>query len=112
MGLVAAVPFALNVNPEIPAKTLSEFIAYAKSKPGLAYGSAGNGSPQHLGAEMLKAAAGNNIRHRPQRGSVPALPAVIPGDPPLMVGALQPAPPQLPAGDGTVLGAPPPTRVA
>jgi len=45
------------------AKTLPEFIAYAKSTPGLAYGSAGNGSPQHLGAEMLKAAAAIDIRH-------------------------------------------------
>ena len=63
IALVAGVPFALIVNPSIPAKTLSEFIAYAKSTPGLAYGSAGNGSPQHLGAEMLKAAAGIDIRH-------------------------------------------------
>jgi len=42
---VAAVPFALIINPSIAAKTLPEFIAYARSKPGLAYGSAGNGSP-------------------------------------------------------------------
>jgi len=41
VALVAAVPFALIINPSIPAKTLSEFIAYAKSNPGLAYGSAG-----------------------------------------------------------------------
>jgi tripartite-type tricarboxylate transporter receptor subunit TctC len=53
------VPFALIVHPSIPATTLSEFIAYAKSKPGLAYSSAGNGCPQHLAAEMLK------IRSRP-----------------------------------------------
>src|SRR4029077_14048140 len=39
VALVAAVPFALIINPQIPANTLSEFIAYAKSKPGLAYGS-------------------------------------------------------------------------
>ena len=57
IALVAGVPFALIVNRQVPAKTLSEFIAYAKSKPRLAYGSAGNGSPQHLGAEMLKSAA-------------------------------------------------------
>ncbi len=47
IALVAGVPFALIVNPQIPAKTLAEFIAYAKSKPGLSYGSAGIGSPQH-----------------------------------------------------------------
>ena len=57
IALVAAVPFALIINPQIPAKTLAEFIAYAKANPGLAYGSSGNGSPQHLGAEMLKTAA-------------------------------------------------------
>src|SRR5215475_16140081 len=71
ISLVAGVPFALIVNPQIPAKTLAEFIAYAKANPGLAYGSAGNGSPQHLGAEMLKSAAGIDIRHVPYRGSVP-----------------------------------------
>ena len=91
IGLVAGVPFALIINPEIPAKTLSEFIAYAKAKPGLAYGSAGNGSPQHLGAEMLKAAAGIDIRHVPYRGSVPAMLDVIAGHIPFMVVDLQPA---------------------
>ncbi|MGZ3294714.1 MAG: Bug family tripartite tricarboxylate transporter substrate binding protein, partial [Xanthobacteraceae bacterium] len=69
IALVAAVPFALIINPQIPAKNLAEFIAYAKTTPGLAYGSAGNGSPQHLGAEMLKTAAGIDIRHVPYRGS-------------------------------------------
>ncbi len=62
VGLVAGVPFALIINPTIPVKTLPEFIAYAKSKPGLAYGSAGNGSPQHLGAEMIKTAAQSGSR--------------------------------------------------
>jgi tripartite-type tricarboxylate transporter receptor subunit TctC len=69
IALVAAVPFALVANPQVPAKTLADFIAYAKSTPGLAYGSAGNGSPQHLGAEMLKTAAGIDIRHVPYRGN-------------------------------------------
>src|SRR5277367_3757112 len=73
VALVAAVPFALIVNPSLPAKTLAEFIAYAKSNPGLAFGSAGNGSPQHLGAAMLKSAARLDIRHVPYRGSVPAM---------------------------------------
>src|ERR1700753_3443712 len=43
IALVAGVPFALIINPTLPAKTLPEFIAYARSIPGLAYGSAGNG---------------------------------------------------------------------
>src|SRR5260370_22332106 len=61
IALVAAVPFALIANPQVPAKTLADFIAYAKSTPELAYGSARNCSPQHPGAEMLKTAAGVQI---------------------------------------------------
>jgi hypothetical protein len=77
--VVAAVPFALIVHPSIPAATLSDFIAYAKSRPGLAYGSAGIGSPQHLAAETLSSAAGLDILHVPYRGSEPALLDVVAG---------------------------------
>src|SRR6476660_6191413 len=112
IGLVAGVPFALIINPSIPAKSLSEFIAYAKSKPGLAYGSAGNGSPQHLGAEMLKTAAGIDIRHVPYRGSVPAMLDVIAGHIPFMIVDLQPALQQIREGKVRVLGVTTPQRVA
>src|ERR1700704_4870305 len=112
IGLVAGVPFALIVNPAIPVKSLAEFIAYAKSKPGLAYGSAGNGSPQHLGAEMLKSAAGIDIRHVPYRGSVPAMLDVIAGHIPFMVVDLQPALQQIREGKVRVLGVTTPKRVA
>jgi hypothetical protein len=64
-------------HPSIPAATLSDFIAYAKSRPGLAYGSAGIGSPQHLAAETLSSAAGLDIHHVPYRGSEPARPDVV-----------------------------------
>ena len=112
IALVAGVPFALIINPQIPAKTLSEFIAYAKSRPGLAYGSAGNGSPQHLGAEMLKSAAGIDVRHVPYRGSVAAMLDVIAGHVAFMVVDLQPALPQIAAGKVRVLGVTTPRRVA
>jgi tripartite-type tricarboxylate transporter receptor subunit TctC len=112
IALVAGVPFALIVNPQVLAKTLTEFIAYAKSKPGLAYGSAGNGSPQHLGAEMLKSAAGIDIRHVPYRGSVAAMLDVIAGHVAFMVVDLQPALPQIAAGKVRVLGVTTPRRVA
>lgn len=112
VGLVAGVPFALIINPAIPAKTLAEFIAYAKSKPGLSYGSAGNGSPQHLGAEMLKTAAGIDIRHVPYRGSVPAMFDVVAGHIPFMVVDLQPALQQIREGKVRVLGVTTPKRVA
>jgi tripartite-type tricarboxylate transporter receptor subunit TctC len=112
IALVAGVPFALIVNPQVPAKTPTEFIAYAKSKPGLAYGSAGNGSPQHLGAEMLKSAAGIDVRHVPYRGSVAAMLDVIAGHVAFMVVDLQPALPQIAAGKVRVLGVTTPRRVA
>jgi tripartite-type tricarboxylate transporter receptor subunit TctC len=113
IALVAGVPFVLVINPAVPAHTLSEFIAYAKSKPGeLAYGSAGNGSPQHLGAEMLKAAAGLDVRHVPYRGSVAAMTDVIAGHIPFMVMDLQPALPQIRDGKLRVLGVTTPKRVA
>ena len=111
-GWWPACPFALIINPTIPAKTLSQFIAYAKSKPGLAYGSAGNGSPQHLGAEMIKTAAGIDIRHVPYRGSVPAMLDVIAGHIPFMVVDLQPALQQIREGKVRVLGVTTPKRVA
>ena len=112
VGLVAGAPFALIINPSIPATTLAEFIAYAKSNPGLAYGSAGNGSPQHLGAEMLKAASGINIKHVPYRGSVPAMLDVIAGHIAFMVVDLQPALQQIRARKVRVLGVTTAKRVA
>ena len=113
IALLAGVPFALIINPTLPAKTLAEFIAYAKSKPGeLAYGSAGNGSPQHLGAEMLRTAAGIDIRHVPYRGSVPAMLDVIAGHIPFMIVDLQPALQQIREGKVRVLGVTTPKRVA
>lgn len=112
IGLVAAVPFALIINPQLPAKTLAEFIAYAKSKPGLAYGSAGNGSPQHLGAELLKAASGIDIRHVPYRGGIPAMLDVVAGHIPFMVADLPAALQQIQDGKVRVLGVTTPKRVA
>src|SRR6202163_1738534 len=112
VALVAGVPFALIVNPQVPAKTLSEFIANAKSVPGLAYGSAGNGSPQHLGAEMLKAAAGLEYPHGAVRWKRPAMLDVIAGHIPFMVVDLQPALQQIREGKVRVLGVTTPQRVA
>jgi tripartite-type tricarboxylate transporter receptor subunit TctC len=112
IALVAGVPFALIVNPSLPARTLPEFIAYAKTNPGLAYGSAGNGSPQHLGGEMLKAAAGIDVRHVAYRGSVAAMLDVIAGHIPFMVMDLQPALPQMRDGTIRVLGVTTAKRVA
>jgi tripartite-type tricarboxylate transporter receptor subunit TctC len=71
---VAISPYALVVNPSVPAKTLNEFIAYAKANPGkLSYGSAGVGSASHLAGELLKVKAGFDMVHVPNKGMNPAL---------------------------------------
>jgi tripartite-type tricarboxylate transporter receptor subunit TctC len=71
---VAISPYALVVNPSVPAKDLKEFVAYAKANPGkLAYGSAGVGSASHLAGELLKAKVGFDMVHVPNKGMNPAL---------------------------------------
>ncbi|MDB5848539.1 MAG: putative Bug-like extracytoplasmic solute binding receptor, family, partial [Rhodoferax sp.] len=74
IALVANVINTMVVNPSVPAKNLREFIAYAKANPGkLAYASAGNGSTNHLSAEMFKRAAGIEMLHVPYKGGAPAV---------------------------------------
>ncbi|MCB4821151.1 Bug family tripartite tricarboxylate transporter substrate binding protein [Roseicella aerolata] len=63
-------PQVMMVHPSIPARTLQEFVAYAKQRPGqIAYASAGNGSLHHLGTELLKRRTGIDLLHVPYRGT-------------------------------------------
>lgn len=74
ISVVGRVPLVVVVGPSVKANTLKEFIALARSKPGgLNYGSSGNGSPQHLAAELFKRQADVQITHVPYKGSPPAL---------------------------------------
>ncbi len=74
VSIVGTVPLVFVVNPQVPAKSLAEFIALAKSRPGaITMASAGNGSPQHLAAEMFKRVAGVDVLHVPYKGSGPAM---------------------------------------
>ena len=69
----AMQPLALLVNPSLPVRDLSEFVAYARNRPGqINYGSAGNGGISHLVPEMFKNATGLFMVHIPYRGSAPA----------------------------------------
>lgn len=77
---IGITPQALMVSTALPAKTLAEFIALAKARPGqLTYASFGNGSSSHLQAEMLKMTAGIDMVHVPFKGSAPALQEVLAG---------------------------------
>ncbi len=83
--LVATLPLVMVVNPTLPVRTMRDLIALARAKPGeLTFGSAGNGSSPHLGAELLKTTAKINMVHVPYQGNGPALADVIGGQIALM----------------------------
>lgn len=72
--LVAMIPGILLLHPAVPANSVKELIALAKAKPGqLTYGSAGNGTPPQLSAELFKSLAGVNIIHVAYKGGAPGL---------------------------------------
>lgn len=77
------------VHPSVPAKTLQEFIAYAKANPGrLSYASSGPGTPYHMAGELFKAMSGTDILHVPHKGSGEARNAVIGGHVQMMIDAV------------------------
>lgn len=66
-------PMVLVANPQVPARTLPELVAYVRARPGtVSYASSGVGTPSHLGAEMIRLAAGMEVTHVPYKGAVPA----------------------------------------
>ncbi len=72
--------FVLCVNPSLPVKTVGELVALAKQQPGkVNYSSPGNGSPGHLGMEMLKGMSGTNLVHVPYKGAAQATTDLIGG---------------------------------
>ncbi len=80
IAMVGTVPLVFVVHPSVKANTLAEFIALVKSKPGtMSVASSGNGSPQHLAAEMFQRVAGVQMLHVPYKGSGPAMTDLIGG---------------------------------
>jgi tripartite-type tricarboxylate transporter receptor subunit TctC len=93
------------VNPSVPAKTLAEFIAFAKSKPGqLNYASSGPGTPYHMAGELFKAMSGTDILHVPFKGSGDARNAVIGGHVEMMIDAITTMAGNVRAGQVRALG--------
>jgi tripartite-type tricarboxylate transporter receptor subunit TctC len=71
---IIRVPNVMEVNPAVPAKTVAEFIAYAKANPGrINMASSGNGTSVHVSGELFKMMTGVNMLHVPYRGAAPAL---------------------------------------
>ena len=74
------VPLVMEVLPSFPAKTVPEFIAYAKANPGkINMASAGVGGPQHVAGELFKYMAGVDLVHVPYHGSTPAMTDLLAG---------------------------------
>jgi tripartite-type tricarboxylate transporter receptor subunit TctC len=102
---VAHVPYALAVNPTVPAKNVKELIAIAGRKPDyLSYGSSGTGSMSSLAAELLKSMSRTRIVHVPYKGTAPALTDVVAGHIDMMLADLALIQPHAAAGKLRVVG--------
>ena len=99
LSLVASIPFAMIVHPSVPARSVQEFIALAKARPGqINYSSAGNGTSNHLAGELLKSMAGIDLVHVPYKGSAPALNDLVAGQVSLMFDLVLTAAPHIKSG--------------
>jgi tripartite-type tricarboxylate transporter receptor subunit TctC len=99
IALLASAPVAVVVNAEQPIKSARELIAQAKAQPGrLNYGSAGNGTPGHLTAEMFATAAGIKLGHLPYKGSAPAITDLLGNQIPMMFDPVQSVLPHIQSG--------------
>jgi tripartite-type tricarboxylate transporter receptor subunit TctC len=80
IAMISSLPLVMEVTPSVPAKTVSEFIAYAKANPGkISMASGGSGSASHVGGELFKMTTGIDMTHVPYRGGAPALLDLIGG---------------------------------
>jgi tripartite-type tricarboxylate transporter receptor subunit TctC len=105
VALMARVPNALVVNPQVAAKDVKELIALAKSKPGqLRYASGGNGSAAHVAMEYFKLKAGVDIIHVPYKGAVPAVTDVIGGQVEMIMTGIPPVLQHVKSGKLRALG--------
>jgi len=110
--LAATAPNVLIVNPALPAKSLAEFIALAKAKPGaLSYGTPGIGTSPHLSMELLKSMAGIDLQHVPYRGTAAAVTDVIGGQVAATFANALTAKPQVDSGRVRALAVSGPSRV-
>jgi tripartite-type tricarboxylate transporter receptor subunit TctC len=110
--LAATAPNVLVVNPALPAKSLAEFIALAKAKPGaLSYGTPGIGTSPHLSMELLKSMAGIDLQHVPYRGTAAAVTDVIGGQIAVTFANALTAKPQVDAGRVRALAVSGPKRI-
>ena len=105
LALITEVPVVMEVHPSVPARTVEEFVAYAKQNPAkLAFGSAGTGGTIHLAGEMFKQMAGIEMTHVPYKGAGPALTDLLAGNIQVMFDSLGTALPPVRSGMLRALG--------
>jgi tripartite-type tricarboxylate transporter receptor subunit TctC len=96
---IIRVPNVMEVHPSVPAKTVAEFIAYAKANPGkINWATSGNGTSVHLSGELFKMMTGVDLLHVPYRGSAPALTDMLAGQVHVMFDNMPPSLPHIKAG--------------
>jgi len=110
---LARTQFLLVVHPSVPANSVQELVAYAKSHPGqLNYGSSGNGGAQHLATALLEHLAGISMNHVPYKGAAPAVADLLPGRIQVWIGAANSLLPHIKSGKLRLLASANPQRVA
>ena len=89
VALIGPIPLVMEVNPQVPAKTVPEFIAYAKANPGkLNMASSGNATPLHVAGELFQIMTGVRLVHVPYRGEPVARPDLLTGQVQVMFGVV------------------------
>lgn len=84
--LLAEYPFVITVHPSLPVKSIREFIAFARARPGqLSYASSGNGSGPHLGMALFNGMAGIDLTHVPYKGAGQAMSDLLSGQVPVFL---------------------------
>jgi tripartite-type tricarboxylate transporter receptor subunit TctC len=105
LALVTDFPVMMEIHPSVPAKSVAEFVAYARQNPGkLNFGSAGTGGTIHLAGEMFKRMAGVEMTHVPYKGAAPALTDLLAGNIQVMFDAVTTALPPVRSGMLRALG--------
>lgn len=105
VGMVAGGPYLMVVHPAVPAKSVSEFITWAKAQNGkVDFASTGAGSPPHLAAELLKVIAGLEMQHVPYKGGSAVLPDLIAGRVQMFFGSISTLKPHVDGGRVRAIG--------
>lgn len=111
VAMVAAIPLVLAVHPSMPVKSVKDFVALAKSRPGaITYASSGTGTATHLGMELLRIAAGIDVVHVPYKGGPPGAADVVAGQVQALLGTVSTVLPFAKGGRMRVLAVTSPRR--